>query len=149
MDSVTKRFWEEKSLDQLDRAEWESLCDGCGKCCMHKLEDEYNGEVMLTNVACKLLDLSAAQCSNYRHRKAFVPDCIRLTPRNLEKMIWLPESCAYRLVAERKPLPDWHHLLTGDRESIHKAGASVVGRAVSENDAGPLEHHLIESWDAA
>lgn len=147
MDSVTRPYWEAKRLDQLDRAEWESLCDGCGKCCMHKLEDADTGEIMLTNVACKLLDLSSARCSNYRHRRAFVPDCVRLTPRNLDQMNWLPESCAYKLVAGGRPLPKWHHLLTGDAGSIHRAGASVAGRAVSEAEAGPLEHHLIEDWD--
>lgn len=144
MGAVTNSFWETKTLDQMNRAEWESLCDGCGKCCIHKLEDEETGELLPTNVACKLLDRHSGQCTNYRHRRAFVPECVRLTPARLREIDWLPETCAYRLVDEGKPLPEWHPLVSGDPESVHRAGISVRGWTVSEVDAGDLEHHIVD-----
>ncbi|QAY76902.1 YcgN family cysteine cluster protein [Sphingosinicella sp. BN140058] len=137
------RFWE-KPLSKLSRAEWESLCDGCGKCCLHKLEDEETGEVFPTNVACKLLDRRSGQCSNYRGRRAFVPDCIRLNSDMVGGLGWLPSTCAYRLRDAGKPLPDWHYLICGDREAVHRAGASVRGWTISEDDAGDLEYHIVE-----
>jgi uncharacterized cysteine cluster protein YcgN (CxxCxxCC family) len=140
---MTIPVWE-KPLAALDRAEWESLCDGCGKCCLHKIEDDFTGDVQATNVACRLLDRHSCRCSNYRARRAFVPDCIRLSANNVERFAWLPTTCAYRLRAENRPLPDWHPLLTGDPESVHKAGMSVRGWTISEDDAGDLEHHLID-----
>ena len=140
----SRRFWEDTPLDQLDRGQWEALCDGCGKCCIHKLEDEVTGEMFATNVACRLLDRRSAQCSDYRHRHAFVPDCIRLTPAKLSELDWLPLTCAYRLRAEGKPLADWHHLNSGDRETVHSAGVSVRGWTISEDDAGDLEFHLTD-----
>lgn len=143
MDGLRDRFWE-LPLEQLSRAEWEALCDGCGQCCLHKLEDEDTGEILHTNVACKLLDIATARCSDYRNRQAFVPDCMRLNARNIGRANWLPESCAYRRRAEGRDLPGWHYLLTGDREDVRRAGASVMGRVISEADAGPLEHHLVE-----
>ncbi|RVT92602.1 YcgN family cysteine cluster protein [Sphingomonas crocodyli] len=140
-----KPFWETKRLDEMSRAEWESLCDGCGKCCLHKLEDEETGELMATNVACKLLDRRSGQCSNYKHRHAFVPECVRLTPRKLREIDWLPSTCAYRLIDEGKPLADWHYLVCGDREAVHTAKVSVRGWTVSESDVGDdLEYHLID-----
>jgi uncharacterized protein len=141
------RFWEDVPLDKLDRAQWEALCDGCGKCCIHKLEDEETGELHATNVACRLLDRRSGQCSNYKHRHAFVPECIRLTPAKLKQLDWLPPTCAYVLRAEGKPLPEWHYLVSGDRESIHAAGKSVRGWTISEDDAGELEYHLIDRDD--
>ncbi len=141
------RFWENVPLDKLDRAQWEALCDGCGKCCIHKLEDEDTGELHATNVACRLLDRRSGACSNYKHRHAFVPECIRLTPAKLKQLDWLPSSCAYVLRAEGKPLPEWHYLVSGDRESIHIAGKSVRGWTISEDDAGELEYHLIDRDD--
>jgi uncharacterized cysteine cluster protein YcgN (CxxCxxCC family) len=140
-------FWE-RPLESLSRAEWEALCDGCGKCCLHKVEDEDTGEVYPTNVACKLLDLGTARCKDYKHRRAFVPDCLRLTPRLAGTLEWLPATCAYRLRAQDEPLPDWHYLVSGDREAVHRAGASVVGKAVSEEVAGPLEHHIVWPHEA-
>lgn len=137
-------FWEEKPLEALDRAEWEALCDGCGRCCVHKLEDEETGELFPTNVACKLLDRHSGRCSDYRHRRAHVPDCVRLTPRKVLELDWLPDSCAYKLRAEGKPLYDWHPLVSGDPESVHKAGMSVRGWTVSEVEAGALEDHILE-----
>jgi uncharacterized cysteine cluster protein YcgN (CxxCxxCC family) len=136
-------FWE-KPLPALDRGEWEALCDGCGKCCLHKLEDEDSGAVHATNVACRLLDRHTARCTNYRGRKAYVPDCIRLTAAGVGALAWLPSTCAYRLRSEGKPLPDWHYLLCGDREAVHRAGMSVRGWTVNEDEAGDLEHHLVE-----
>ncbi len=145
MADLRNRFWE-LELDELSRPEWEALCDGCGRCCLHKLEDEDTGEIVETNVACKLLDTGTAQCRDYRHRKAFVPDCLRLTPKLVKEVPWLPPTCAYVRRAEGKPLPRWHHLLTGSRDAMLEAGASVAGRCISETVAGPLEHHVVE-WD--
>lgn len=135
-------FWE-KPIETLTREQWEALCDGCGQCCLHKVEDEDTGEVYSTNVACKLLDLKTARCSDYRHRRAFVPDCLRLTPRTAGELEWLPETCAYRLRARGEPLPYWHYLVCGDRDAVHEAGISVVGKVISETEAGPLEHHIV------
>lgn len=136
------RFWD-RPVETLDRAQWEALCDGCGQCCMHKLEDADTGEFYQTNVACRLLDLTTARCSDYRNRKAMVPDCLRLTPKLAARIEWLPQTCAYKLRAEGKPLPEWHYLECGDRDAVHRAGVSVVGRAISETIAGPLEDHVI------
>lgn len=147
MSDLRERFWE-LELDELSRAEWEALCDGCGRCCLHKLEDEDTGEIVETNVACKLLDTGTAQCRDYRHRKAFVPDCLRLTPRLVKQVPWLPSTCAYVRRAAGKPLPRWHHLLTGSRDAMLEAGACVAGRCISETVAGPLEHHVVE-WGEA
>jgi len=143
MGQLRDRFWE-LPLDALDRAEWEALCDGCGHCCLHKLEDEDTGEITLTNVACKLLDTETARCCDYRNRKAFVPDCLRLTLKLVVTVPWLPETCAYRRRAEDRPLPQWHPLLTGSDEAMRRGGHSVAGKVVSERDAGPLEHHIVD-----
>ena len=135
-------FWE-KPIGELSRAEWEALCDGCGKCCLHKVEDADTGEVHATNVACKLLDRHSCRCTDYPGRFAFVPDCVRLSPRNVETLAWLPSTCAYRLRAAGEPLPGWHYLVCGDREAVHRAGMSVRGWTIGEGEAGDLEHHLI------
>ena len=140
---MRERFWE-LPLEDLDRAEWEALCDGCGKCCLHKLEDEETGELFPTNVACRMLDRRSCRCSDYRNRKAHVPDCVRLTLGNLWGIDWLPSTCAYRLRADDKPLFDWHYLISGDRETIHHAGMSVRGWTVTEDEAGELEHHMVD-----
>jgi hypothetical protein len=137
-------FWREKTLRQMNREEWESLCDGCGKCCIHKLEDEDTGELMATNIACRLLDRRNGRCTDYRNRKAHVPDCVRLTPDLIPKLDWLPSTCAYLLLHEGKDLPDWHPLITGDPESVHAAGQSTRGWTISETDAGDFEHHLVD-----
>lgn len=136
-------FWE-KPLATLDRAQWESLCDGCGKCCLHKVEDADTGDIYPTNVACRLLDRETARCSDYRHRRALVPDCLRLTQGNVGRIEWLPESCAYRLRALDLPLPGWHHLVSGDPEAVHREGHSVRGWTVSEVMAGDLENHIVD-----
>lgn len=144
MGELGDRFWESVPLAKMSRAQWESLCDGCGKCCIHKLEDEETGEVLTTNVACRLLDRRSGQCSDYRNRRAYVPECVRLTPAKLRQLDWLPSTCAYRLIDEGQPLPEWHHLVSGDPESVHKAGISVRGWTVSEVEAGDLEDHVVE-----
>ncbi|WP_336985717.1 YcgN family cysteine cluster protein [Altererythrobacter aquiaggeris] len=146
MDQLRDTFWE-LPLADLSRAEWEALCDGCGRCCLHKIEDGDTGEIAETNVACKLLDTRTAECSNYRQRRAYVPDCLRLTIRNVDQATWLPSSCAYRRRADGLPIPDWHPLLTGDPLAAVAAGVSVAGRVISENDAGPLDHHIVEWSD--
>jgi Uncharacterized conserved protein len=136
-------FWEQP-LETLDRAQWEALCDGCGKCCLHKVEDADTGRIYPTNVACRLLDRDTAQCSNYRQRRAFVPDCLRLSRANLAEIEWLPDSCAYRLRARGEPLPEWHYLICGDREAVHRAGQSIRGWTISETIAGDLENHIVD-----
>ncbi len=140
-------FWE-KPLAALTRDQWEALCDGCGKCCLHKVEeeDEEADEIRIypTNVACKLLDRTSARCSDYRNRRTYVPDCLQLTAANVSDIPWLPLTCAYRLRAQGEPLFDWHYLISGDRESVHTAGQSVRGWTVSETVAGPLEHHIVD-----
>ncbi|MBV8238201.1 MAG: YcgN family cysteine cluster protein [Sphingomonas sp.] len=138
------RFWEDTPLDKLDRAQWEALCDGCGKCCIHKLEDEETGELIPTNVACRLLDRGAGRCSDYRHRHAYVSECVRLNARNVHEIDWLPSTCAYRLRAAGEPLPEWHYLVCGDPEAVHRAGQSTRGWTISEDDAGDLEHHMVD-----
>ena len=145
MGELRDKFWE-LPLEALNRTEWEALCDGCGRCCLHKLEDGDTGEVIETNVACKLLDHGTARCTDYKHRKAFVPDCLRLTPKLVAQVSWLPETCAYKRRAEDRPLPSWHYLLTGSQDAMIRAGVSVIGRVVAEDDAGPLEHHIVE-WE--
>ena len=138
-----KPFWE-KPLSALDRGEWEALCDGCGRCCMHKLEDEDTGVLYATNVACKLLDRRNGRCTDYGHRKQRVSDCVVLKPDKLGEMDWLPETCAYKLRAAGKPLPDWHYLISGSRETVHEVGESTRGWTVSEVDAGELEWHVVD-----
>lgn len=146
MGALRERFWE-RPLSDLSREEWEALCDGCGRCCLHKVEYEDTGEIEETNVACSLLDCQTARCKDYRHRKAFVPDCLRLTLKLVDRVPWLPDTCAYRRRAENRPLPRWHYLISGDREAVIRAGVSVAGRVISENEAGPLEHHIVDWGD--
>lgn len=141
---MTVKFWEDLPLEALDRAQWEALCDGCGKCCLHKLEDEETGELFATNVACKLLDRRMGLCKDYKHRRAYVPECVRLTTRNVRDIEWLPSTCAYRLRANGEKLPDWHYLVSGDRGAVHRAGESTRGWTISEDDAGDLEHHMTD-----
>ena len=140
-------FWERKSLSEMTAAEWEALCDGCGKCCLNKIEDIDTGEILPTRVACRLLDLGSCRCSNYAERKRLVPDCVMLTPANVATIPWLPSTCAYRLIAEGKALAWWHPLVSGDPDTVHQAGISVRGRVVSERRLeGPLEDHIVD-WE--
>ena len=138
-----KAFWE-KPLSSLDRGEWEALCDGCGRCCVHKLEDEETGELYPTNVACRLLDRRNGRCTDYGKRKGLVADCVVLDRNSLSTLDWLPETCAYRLRAAGEPLPKWHYLVSGSRETVHEAGQSTRGWTISEDDAGELEFHMVE-----
>jgi len=137
-------FWRTKSLAAMNEVEWEALCDGCGKCCLLKLEDAKTGELYFTNVACRLLDLTTCRCIHYADRTRLVPDCTRLTLDNLGTLRWLPGSCAYRRLAEGKELPDWHHLVSGEPLAVHRAGASVRGWTLSEREAGDPEDHVID-----
>ena len=125
-------FWIDKELGQLSQQEWELLCDGCARCCLQKLEDDETGDVHYTRLACQLLNIDSCQCSAYSNRCAYVPSCISLTVENIPKMSWLPDSCAYRLRYEGKPLPEWHPLVSGNCESVHDSGASVREFALSE-----------------
>lgn len=140
---TSEQFWK-RPLEELDRAQWEALCDGCGKCCLHKLEDDETGELVATNVACRLLDRRMGRCSDYKHRHAYVAECVRLTPRGARELDWLPSTCAYRLRANGEALPDWHYLISGDPESVHAAKQSTRGWTVSEDDVGDLENHVVE-----
>ena len=133
--SVSEPFWKTKTLDQMNREEWESLCDGCAKCCLLKLEDEDTGEIAYTRLHCRLLDAGTCACSDYKNRKSIVEDCVILTPAGVEEIAWMPKTCAYRLVHEGKDLPDWHHLVCGDKTRVHTDGHSIMGRTVSEDTA--------------
>jgi uncharacterized cysteine cluster protein YcgN (CxxCxxCC family) len=137
-------FWKTKALAEMSRDEWESLCDGCGRCCLHKLRDDDTGAVWWTNVSCRLLDTQTCRCSDYANRKRRVPDCVRLTPHVLPDIDWLPPSCAYQRLQAGLGLEWWHPLVSGDPETVHRAGISVRGRTVDERRAGPLDHHLAE-----
>lgn len=126
------RFWESKTLSELNDEEWEALCDGCARCCLVKLEDVDTGEIHYTDVVCRYLDSRACRCTSYSTRTEAVPDCVRLRPDNLDELEWMPPTCAYRLLHEGKPLADWHPLVSGDPRSVHTAGISVRGRCISE-----------------
>lgn len=146
-DDVRPEFWANVPLSKMTRAEWEALCDGCGKCCLNKLEDEDSGEVELTRVACKLLDDSTCRCTAYATRHQYVPECIQLTPTTIrDHMYWLPQTCAYRLVHEGRKLFDWHPLISGTAQTVHDAGVSVQGLTVSEANTpdDDWENHIIE-----
>ncbi|MFN3856458.1 MAG: YcgN family cysteine cluster protein [Caulobacter sp.] len=143
-----KPFWETKTLAEMSPREWESLCDGCGLCCLVRFEDEDTGEVIPTRVHCRLFDPDQCRCTDYENRKVHVPDCIKLTPHNIEALEWMPPSCAYRRLHEGKPLPAWHPLLTGDPESVHRAGVSVRGQTINEDTLEDVEDALdFAAWD--
>jgi uncharacterized cysteine cluster protein YcgN (CxxCxxCC family) len=146
-EGLAPRFWEKKPINALSDAEWEALCDGCGKCCLNKIEDEDTGRVYLTRVACRLFDDSTCRCGQYEIRHQFVPECIVLRPDNIDQhAYWMPRTCAYRLLWQGKPLPAWHPLLSGDPETVHDAGVSMRHLTVPEFEVSEddWEDHLIE-----
>ena len=141
--ALDEPFWRTTPLEAMDRTQWESLCDGCGRCCLVKLEDEDTGRLFATDIGCRLFDAGACRCSDYENRQARVSDCVRLTPGNVRTIPWLPSTCAYRLVAEGQDLAWWHPLVSGDPDMIHRAGISVRGRVTaSENDLAEAEDYL-------
>jgi len=144
MDNADQEFWRHKPLGEMTPEEWESLCDGCAKCCLHRLEDEETREIYFTNVHCRLLDTRTCRCGDYPNRSRRVEDCLTITLKELEDPYWLPATCAYRLLAEGKPLPEWHPLVSGDPQSVFRSGNSIGGRTICEDDADDLSHHLID-----
>jgi uncharacterized protein len=143
---MTAPFWKTKTLAQMTRAEWESLCDGCARCCLNKLREEDSDKLYFTDVGCRLLDGETCRCRDYANRRDRVDDCVKLTPKALPTIDWLPPSCAYRLVAEGKDLYWWHHLVSGDRDTVHVAGVSVRGRisgTETEISDAQLEDHIV------
>jgi uncharacterized cysteine cluster protein YcgN (CxxCxxCC family) len=146
---MEKNFWQSKTLAEMSGQEWEALCDGCGLCCLVKLEDEDTGDIYNTSVACRLLDIDHCRCSDYQHRFEKAPMCTAITADTVADMNWLPETCAYRRLFFRQPLPDWHHLITGDKNSVHEAGISARWFAISEGYVHPdqLEDFIIQKGD--
>ncbi len=143
---MAEAFWRHKSLADMSRKEWESLCDGCAKCCLHKLEDEDSGEVFYTKVRCRYLNESSCRCSDYDNRSVLMPHCVQLDQNNVHAFDWLPSTCAYRLLAEGGDLPSWHYLVCGDREAVHEQGVSIRGRAISDEFVHPdgYDEHIIQ-----
>lgn len=148
MPAMTEPFWKTTPLEAMSEAEWESLCDGCGKCCLAKLEDEDTGDIHWTSIGCRLFDAGACRCGDYANRFAKVSDCVKLTPQNVRTITWLPSTCGYRRVAEGRDLAAWHPLVSGRRDSVHEAGISMRGRiTASEDDIEEVEEyfdHLLE-----
>lgn len=142
--SDKRPWWDSKTLPEMTRDEWEQICDHCSKCCLHKLEDEDDGMVYYTDVACSLVDPKTCNCSDYANRQTRVPDCVRLTIANLDQIQWMPPSCSYRVLKEGGYLPEWHHLVTGDKNSIHNAGKSIKGKYVDESTVDDFEEHVVE-----
>jgi uncharacterized cysteine cluster protein YcgN (CxxCxxCC family) len=143
---MSNEFWRHKTLLQMSEQEWESLCDGCGRCCLHKLEDEDTGELLFTQVSCRLLDIGTCRCRHYPERQRHVPDCLNLR-KGFTAFHWLPLTCAYRLLFEGKDLPDWHPLVSGRAESVHEARISVRDYAISESEVDDVEDYVIEDFD--
>ena len=141
------KFWERKKLKNMSKREWEALCDGCGKCCLNKIEDDETGRVLLTRIACRLFDDTTCRCGQYNIRHQFVPECISLTPDNISQhAYWLPKTCAYVLLWENKALFDWHPLMSGNFDTVHKVGISIQGQTISEFEVNhdEWEDHIIE-----
>jgi len=144
---MSEPYWRTKSLEEMTSAEWEALCDGCGRCCLNKLEDWDTGEIVFTSVACALLDAGTCRCRDYENRAAVVPDCVQLSPQAVRELTWLPATCAYRRLAEGRDLAWWHPLVSGDPTSVHKAGISVRGRVISEEGIAVEEYEaFVVEW---
>ncbi len=137
-------FWESKKLSEMTTEEWESVCDGCGKCCLNKLEDEESGKIFFTSVVCDLINLDNCRCTRYSERTTLVPECLDLKQHDFADYNWLPVTCAYRLLIDGKELPDWHPLVSGDQETVKDAGVSISSFAMKESDIDDLEDHIIE-----
>lgn len=146
--SAAKPFWESKTLKQMSKQEWESLCDGCARCCLHKLEDEDTDEVYYTDIHCRYLDKNDCSCTVYQTRNEKVPECIWLTPEQAHSFHWLPDTCAYRLVAEGKSLYDWHPLISGDPNSVHAAEISLKGKGIPDDKIPEEEWQSRIIWKA-
>ncbi len=140
-------FWKQKKLSEMTTQVWESLCDYCGKCCLHKLEDEESGEIFYTSVVCELIDLKTCRCTRYSERCKLVPDCLNLKQHNFADFNWLPSTCAYKLLADGKDLPAWHPLISTQPESVHEAGVSIRSFAMKESEVESPEDHVIEWLD--
>ncbi|MGF1683331.1 YcgN family cysteine cluster protein [Photobacterium minamisatsumaniensis] len=136
-------YWQQKDLQEMTDQEWEALCDGCGKCCLHKLIDDDTDEIYYTNVACSLLDNNTCSCKDYPNRFESGEECLKLTRDRIDEFVWLPETCAYRLLAEGKDIPEWHPLLTGSKDAMHKAGESVRDKIVYEIEVIDWEDHIL------
>ena len=141
------QFWKHKTLDQMSSDEWESLCDGCAKCCVFKFEEDETGHILQTDVVCKLLDINRCSCTRYEQRKVLVPDCISITAGNILHLKWMPASCSYRLLAEGKELPDWHPLVSNDPDSAKKEGKTIQGQVISESEVDNVEERIIGWFD--
>lgn len=141
------KFWEIKKLSEMSSEEWESVCDGCGKCCLNKLEDEDSGEIFFTSVVCDLINLDSCRCTRYSDRTTLVPECLDLKQHNFAEYSWLPSTCAYRLLSDGKQLPDWHPLVSGSEETVREAGVSICSYAMKESEVDDLEDHVIEWLD--
>lgn len=146
--AMTYPFWKTKSLEEMDAAEWESLCDGCGKCCLVKIEDADTGEISYTDIGCRLLDGDTCRCRDYANRTLKVPECVRLTPETVTTLGWLPSTCGYRLVAEGRDLPWWHPLVSGDPDTVRQAGVSAAGRVAASEDDLTIEEIIerVAEW---
>lgn len=143
--AVTTSEWWHKPLEQLNKLEWEALCDGCAKCCLHKLQDEEDEEIYYTKVRCRYLNEDSCRCSDYENRSILMPNCIALSQENMRELDWLPQTCAYRLRSQGEPLPAWHPLVSGDASSVHNAGISIRGRSISDEYVHPdgYEEHIV------
>lgn len=140
-----KKFWEEKNLNQMSQHEWESLCDMCGKCCLVKLQDQDSEDVFYTSIACSLFDKNSCKCKDYKNRQKRITDCIQLTPKNVTSISWLPKTCSYVLIANKKSLPNWHHLVKGNTKDMHRLKKSVKSLVESPEGNVELENHILNN----
>jgi len=149
MSDSVKPFWETKSLEKMSRDEWESLCDGCGRCCLHKLQNDFTEEIYYTQIVCNLIDQNTCQCTRYDERSELVPTCVTMKPEDARNLTWMPNTCAYKLLADDKPLPEWHPLITGNRDAMVAANITITGRVYSEDEVPEKDwqDYIIEKLD--